>query len=875
MNDTKASAATLGVPTPRALTEPSVSLPAPSDAHEPRLARARAERIVLPALALLVAFVSVLVPIGASGLWVPYELDTAELARRIAVGLHGVERLALEGRDNRVPILSELGKGQLPFSSIAIGFQLFGLSDWAGRLPLALWTLLGLLCVYLLVQRLLDRAAASYTVIVLSTMPLCFLQGRTLLGDAVTLAASALATTGLALATFGAGKEGGGDALRGRGQALWALAGLVGLAAGFASRGVLIGVAGPALGVGLAWLFLRLSGARAHAGATAYGSASLTLGALALVAGVVVLLREVPAEYLEVLGSAHAEPRKFPSYESVLHRLGFALFPWSAVCPFAIAVALGRGRERPPLERALVVCALSVLSVTLGVHLLVAPYTGHVAFSGAFAIAVLVAIGLRDLESAGRSPSSAAVRLVALGIVSLLVVFCVDLRDTPGRSLNAFFLSEDAFPESFGDSAKRIVTYGSLACLVLLGFALGERARAAELGGSSEEAPPFAFRHPDSDYHRWAHLLTHARGGQVLSTLVALGVASLVLSIAFFVDARFTPVPALARLGPLRPLARFAFALVPLVVAAPFGVYLARDAARAFFARVRIGRVRFVLAALTAFALVMSLAFYPALASHLSPREAFATYRQLSAPGEPLAVLGNTSDVAAYYARGDVHRPASAAAAIEWLRAGDEPRWLVLGSQSLAEANSLYRQRTSPAENLPIVDGRSSEVLLASNRLLPGRSDENPLSAWITREPPPIAHPLDVELDGQLRCLGFSFHDRAGRPVSELESGQSYQLSIHWEVLTPVRGSWKTFVHIDGHGRRLNADHETLQGKYPFRFWRPGDFVTDVHTLQVEPQFAGGTYEVLFGLYAGKERMKVRRGAHHDNRIKAGTIRVL
>jgi 4-amino-4-deoxy-L-arabinose transferase-like glycosyltransferase len=868
MNDTKASAAALGVPSSHSTSEPAARA---SAANEPGRTRASTEVKVLTALAAGVGVVSLLVPLRFGGLWAPYELDMAELSRRIAVALHGAARLVLQGQENTVPILSELGKGQLPFSCVALGFQLFGLSDWAGRLPLALWGVLGVLGTYALVSRLADRVSAAFAAIVLATMPLYFLQARTLLGDAVTIAAVALATSGLALATFvPAPSESAADPGMRRGaRALWALLGLVGLAAGFASRGVLVGVACPALGVGVAWLALLCSGSQgARRNMNALGAVSLGIGLLALGLGVAVLLRQNSAEYLEVLGSALNEPRKFPSHESVLHVLGFALFPWSAALPFLLAVVLGGGRERPPLENALVICLLSVFSVALAIHVLVAPYSGQVPFSGTFALAGLLAVAFRDLEREPRADgSSAPTRLLALGIASLLIVLCADLRETPARILNAFFLGQATFPDSFVESSKRFLTYGSLACLALLAFALAERSSAQP--GS---ARPFAFRAADGDYQRWPRALQRVYGGRLLLFLISFSLATLLVSVLVFIDTRFVKLGPVSRLGAWRSLARWGFLTVPVLVALPWLVWLARDSARYFFERTPIGRARFALASLSAFALAMSLGYYPALANHLSPRNVFEAYRRVAGPGEPLAVLGKTSNVAPYYARGPVTSPAAPTEAMDWLLASDEQRWLVLGQKDLAQLNALYRQHVKPVANLPVVDATSSEVMLATNRLPPGRTNVNPVGPWISNEAPTPEHPLDVDLEGQLRCLGWTITDLQGHPVNSLVPRRRYQLHINWQVLRPVRGNWKTFVHIDGFGRRLNADHDTLEGKYPFRYWHEGDFVTDVHTFELEPQFSAGNYKVFFGLYSGNERLKVRRGAHDDNRIVAGEV---
>jgi dolichyl-phosphate-mannose-protein mannosyltransferase len=863
MNDSKASAAALGVSSRSISSEPPAR--ASISSSEPQRTRTSTEHTVLTATALGVGVLSLLVPLRWGGLWAPYELDMAELSRRIALVLHGASGLAIEGSDNTVPILSELGKGQLPFSSVAFGFQLFGLSDWAGRLPLALWGALGVLATYLLVARLADRVCAAFAAIVLSTMPLYFLQARTLLGDAVTISAAAIATLGLGLATFGGNAPDGSST---RARWLWALLGLGGLAAGFAARGVLMGVACPALGVGLGWLALRCSGSdSARRSAGAFGALSLGLGLLALTLGVLVLVRHQPGEYLELLGATLSEPKKYPSHDSVLHVLGFALFPWSAALPFLLALLIGSGRERPPLENALLICLLGVFSTALCVHLLAAPYVGQVPFAGTFALAGLVALAFRDLETRADG-SSAALRLLGLGIASLLIVLCYDLRETPARILNAFFVGEPKFPDSFVDGSKRFLTLGTLACLGVLVFALAERS-----GETARAQRPFAFRDAEGDYQRWPRLLQKVYGGKLMLFLISFSLATLVVSLLVFVDSRFVKLAPVSRLGTWRGLARWGFLSVPLIVALPWLVLLARDTARAFFEHVPLVRPRLALTALAAFALAMSLGYYPALANHLSPRNAFEVYRRTAAPGEPLAVLGTTSELAPYYTRGAVASPGSPALALDWLIAGDEPRWLVLQQKDLAQLNSLYRQHVKPLANLPIVDASSSEVLLATNRLPAGRSNDNPLNAWISAEPPRVQHPLDdVDLEGQLRCLGWSVTDMQGRLVDALAPRRRYQLHLHWQVTKAVRGNWKTFVHVDGYGRRLNADHDTLEGKYPFRYWREGDFVTDVHAFELEPQFSAGSYKLYFGLFSGNERLKVTRGAHDENRIAGGEI---
>ncbi|MCE7892007.1 MAG: hypothetical protein DYH12_20285, partial [Sorangiineae bacterium PRO1] len=141
----------------------------------------------LPLVAFALLLLSLFGPIAKSGIWDPFELRVAELSRRIALTLLGASGLAIEGSTNSVPTLGELARGQLPFTSIALGFKLFGLHEWAGRLPLAIWGTLGALSTYALVARLADRVAGAFAVLALATMPLYFLHSRTMLGDIVTM----------------------------------------------------------------------------------------------------------------------------------------------------------------------------------------------------------------------------------------------------------------------------------------------------------------------------------------------------------------------------------------------------------------------------------------------------------------------------------------------------------------------------------------------------------------------------------------------------------------------------------------------------------------------------------------------------------------
>jgi hypothetical protein len=298
-----------------------------------------------------------------------------------------------------------------------------------------------------------------------------------------------------------------------------------------------------------------------------------------------------------------------------------------------------------------------------------------------------------------------------------------------------------------------------------------------------------------------------------------------------------------------------------------------RDTAREAFARLSNRRARGVLLAFVAAGLVLSLGFYPALARQLSPRSVFIAYADHARPGEKLGLLGVGERSASYYARGEVTSHLSAKAAFDWLNDPKERRWLVTRSELLPELNSLYRA-AHPGHNLPVIGGQSSEILLAVNRLGPHEVNANPLDELILEGEVSPARPVEANLGGRLDVLGWEVAVPGGAPVDELIPGRSYEFRIYWKVRRRLSSDWETFIHIDGQGQRHNGDHQTLGGRYPMRFWLPGDIIRDTHEFALEPNFAPGDYDVYFGLFLDTRRLEVQHGTHDDNRVFGGKIRV-
>ena len=846
--------------------------------------------LLMPVAAATIALAFLFAPLAKLGIWDPYELDAADLARRIAIAtfpvpaMHGWEPgpgvgpapdpLWMPDAQNTMPTLSDLGMGELPFTSMALSFRVFGLREWTGRLPLALWGLAGALAAYAFLARMVDRRAGLYATVVLVTMPLYFLHARTMLGDVVTMAALAFALAGLGGAVLDRGAVA---------RTLWGLLGALGLVAGYLSRGLLVGVAIPALAVGLTAL-IRQAGVRPVFGvATDRDVAGDVVAGLALGIGVAAaaaglwLLRNTPAaaplsRHLGVALLARAPTEA--TFDLTLRDLGHGLFPWSAFLPFAV----GRLFRPPPLaddtpahererETWLRVLLLVALGIGFAAFAVLGPRAGALPFSGPVVLAAIAAVAIRDFER-GAPPS----RALALGTLVLGLVLYLDLTRMPEKALAAFSVDKPAFPKSFEAQSATILRWTLALFTGLVGLSWLEGPRDQEEGGFTGWA-----RARTNAYVDLLRELSRVWSGNLVFVAVVIEAALVGLGAMVFFGRRLG-------WGPVERLPKFFadisvnlwWATAAVAFLAPVAYVLVRDGFRVL---VRAGRVPRALATVMAGLLaggVLAFGYYPALAAQLSPKEAFETLAKLGGQEQPLGLLGVRARAAAYYGTGAVVPFSDPARAFAWLTEDqnkpDAPRrWLLFKAEDLPRLNSLYRRQM--AKNLPVLDGRSSQILLGSN--LPGGApDQNPLASIVLDEPPRPAHPVDASFRGELTALGWDVVDASGRPVDTVVPQTPYRIRFYYRVEEPISGTWKAFLHIDGFGRRYNGDHAVLDGRYPMNLWNPGDHIVDDLVFQLEPNFLPGDYNVFFGFFSGDTRYSVTRGQAQDNRVVGGPLRV-
>jgi hypothetical protein len=799
------------------------------------------KRSLVPVAAGLLPVVMFLLlpPLDHAGLWDPHELRVADLA-------HGH--------------VDATAQPPLALYSIALGLRIFGPHEWGGRAPLALWGIAGVLATYAWVSRLVARRAGLYAAVALCTMPLYFVQARTMLGGIVGMSAVSASFGALAVACLGVG---------GRGRVAWLGLAALALVAGLGGAGALLGVALPAFAVGCAWAIGKTSRARPlDRLADVVGAASLGLGVLVAVLAWRASVRGGTDAAL-VLGAVPSVAVN-TGFARVLGRLGHALAPWSAFAP----LALGRLFVSPPTEdegarqreSSLRVALLIATGAALAVHTWLGAAGVEVPFVAPAMLAATAAIALFDFERG--APASVA---VGASTAVLLGVLYVDFRSLPDETLAPFAVGAATLPDGFRATAEHS-----------WGLALGVFALVA-LGTWVERAPERRL-FDRGRIARGVRAVLGAWEGNAWRVYAALVAAAVVATVAIVEGSRLHQRWAMGVAVPVRGGVYAAAAILLALPVLPLAASLLCDAVAWVAARVLRGRRGglLVLGGLAS-GLVLSLWQYSALATQLSPRGALETYARARREGDSLGLLGVSERAAASALGPGRTKPevlASGANAYAWLGAAPagQRRFVLTDPAAFASLNQIYRERSpGPHANAPVIDARSSDTLLVTSSLRAGEKDENPWNAFTLRAPPSPQHAVDADLSGQVAIVGWDMVDEGGGRADAVVPGRAYTVRVYLRVEQRPTTEWQAFVHVDGHGRRHTADHPLLGGKYQPRSWVAGDLLVDAWELKLPPNFTPGAYRLYYGLWfpGDESRLKVTRGPNDGvDRVDFGNVKV-
>ncbi len=278
----------------------------------------------------------------------------------------------------------------------------------------------------------------------------------------------------------------------------------------------------------------------------------------------------------------------------------------------------------------------------------------------------------------------------------------------------------------------------------------------------------------------------------------------------------------------------------------------------------------------------------PELGNHLSQRGVFETYTHRADDGEILYRYRVDTKETSVYLRNVESIPSTNAFVRRYQQ--DERFFAVIPREQLSTLNKRIRERIDRSEHLPVLDDRSSELLLVSNQIEEGEENHNFIEDAIVEGDPDIQHEVTFQgqgeprhpvFDGRLKLLGYSLDRGGARRASSGELpayswGETATLTTYFEVERSVASDQTIFLHVDHPGNRIHGDHDPVDGSFPTSDWLPGDIVKDVHELNIDNYASTGVYTMYFGLYQGGDRMQVKPASAHDggNRIPMGELRV-
>lgn len=812
---------------------------------------------------LVAALVGLALPFNRGGIWDPYELRIAELGRRLAPQLFDVRPGPWAKGVADFVTAKEIGQGELTTTSSALGFALFGVSDWAGRITSLFWGVVAVLALWLVMGRLSGRIAQITSVLILVSTPLFAWQSRTMLGDSATIATQTLAMVGLLLAF----REGADVSRASRISA--ALVASIGMGLGYLCRGVLPGIAAPTLAVGLIDLVCNsaVKGARGRK----WCGAGLLIVGLAFTAVGVGEAVWAKDGYSLLLGATLRPSVESLPFDSSFGTLLHQTFPLSAFLPWSIAglVMFRRQRGQVSNEQRMALAFALVCAFALVDAMIMARRGASFAFPSISALAGLTGISVQKL-SHRRATSSAA----TVAMVSMSVLLFADFTNAPATQLLLTGITGGQLPESFVIQGQPWLR-AALAAL-LVGGVITILFNTAP----SPRAIPWRARLV-APFDR----VRSAFGGQLLSGLVlvetALGTLALLqrahdegwISVPWFDTTRALIGPSLSWAWTIPPALLFVVPAAEVLLRVIGEWLVARRSSAEIATTVAWPPALVGATALVVAGLMLTLGHAPLLAEQLSPKRVALQYRAHARAGEELGLLGLRPESVRYYLGVLPKSFQDIGLAAQWLHEGEpKRRWLMMQTEHLAETNAAFRSESK--QNLMIADVPASSLVLATNHPVGSEVNNNPIANDVLSSPPATNHAVDFEFGGIFTLIGWDVRSEQGQRINRLRIGTPYELRLVFRVLGTTQIDWEIFVHLDGYGKRHNGDHEPVLGHYPTTLWQSGDVIVDRHRLVLERGSTPGSHTLFMGLFRGSRRLEVTRGAHTENRVTLGAIDV-
>ncbi len=864
---------------------------------------------------LATALLVIVAGLGSFGFWEGAELRMAGIARGDAAG--------------------EIARPALQTALPRWGFRTLGGSEAGGRLPGALYALAATLMLAMAVGRVADARAGMWTGIVYATMPLVFMNARQLFGGGIAQSSFTLGLSGAMIALW-ARPPPGREAMWNTGR--WVLLALVLLGAPGAGwmLGVVPVLLGVGIAALLRWRHEVVSN-RAVGLVLAIAGLVLAIACGISATRPVEAFNSLVGAAPDMRGPATL-PTYETFIEHIGHGLfpwtgivAFAVVRLLVAPPIKGAREIGpqgEGVDEPDAwrESGVRIAAFVAMVLAFGLQSFHTQLFGMTPFIAVAPLAVAAGLALRDAEREAQPW-----RLITAGATFFTVLMMRDYLLFPKSSYSALGLAEGgpAFPTgatsslgaafhgglgSFFSARAMSEMYFVVEAALFIVIALSALFQGAGVVKPIPWARPFTWI-GEVEHAASAQMNDEVASGKVgwLHRVSGLGLLAhlriLLGGFAAILMLVFGPIAAFARLVTPARVAFSIFAALPIaIVVATYAVVILWNvfawlgATDKPVGRVLGSRIAYVPIAGFLIAVIIAHLFVPALSRHLSPRDVWLATAHERHGDEPVARFGTPPNDPApgFYTRFEVRPLPSEREAVDWLL-NRSPRHLLVastGADVFPPLNRSYRRSFPQGErqNIPVLDATNSNLFLATSDL-GDRPSRNPLDRIVmttdsltSRADRYRVHGVPeggngpaspARLDDAIEYVGFNIEgEMVNAPGSRFEIpvvpvGGAFTITYHFHSLREVAGNYQMFIHVDGQCPRVNGDHDPAEGKYPVRFWLPGDYVHDVHGLRIPGYCRPGRYQVFMGFFQGDNRMHVNGGDHdRENRIVAATLDV-
>lgn len=809
--------------------------------------------------------------LGSYGLWDPLETRHADVAQEVSLS-GSFWDVTNGGRYDQRPVLTVW--------LVALGFKLLGVSELAGRLPLALCGLLTLLGAYWVLRRLTNDFVAAIGALVLATTPTFLFQSRQLISDVIYYGSLVASIGGLAAFLWPSS---------GRRSIVDLAIGSIGLVIGFLAKGLMLGAVFPllsfALAVALSWRTPNRGDGQVWAQAegpdiepeTTVGQAlqaswaKLVVGVAAAGAVIGALLTKLQHTSYMLLGGEFRKVAVPATFETTFKKLGFGFYPWFALVPITLALFVLAQRRDPSKRCRIAFTQMLVVVVSIAGYVVAslwAGYLGQIRYPalpwlamgiglmvyqawmqkepvhrlwGVLALGIILALhqdffmypqslAFSHLIGAAKFPIELKIKVATrvFGLLFAVLVFLA-LGGVPG-------LIRFAREPRYSSSATKYMLEGLLSSLRRASTFWFWVAVAASLLGSAGivAAGVYALVQPSPLYGKIV---------VIIGTAILIGAIWVVL----LKGLRWSLRPFVWFLNLIGDGIRFVGGFIG--GSGNTGTYWALSGVLA-----------------VVFAGWCALYLTPQLSLHLSNKALFQVFHRCRTGGEKLAQYQVSGRGAAYYNKGQVEQISNQSKLFELLRSND--RWFILiPANYLGQIDQAARQAQI---SYYVLDDRSSQYLLISNRLEGTcKVDRNPLRRYVLSKPPKPKKVITANFENKVRLLGYDVDDVVTR-------GGKFRITLYFHVLGRLPSNYKIFIHFDQPAHRFHGDHVPLGGKLATQYWLPGDYIVNPHDVEI-PLITtpSGTYTMYMGFWLGSQRIKVVEGPNDGvNRVRLGTLRV-